>query len=99
MTNLKINGVPTPYFGFGGMKRSQSTRLHIISNDGNVLCGVKSNWMEATESAIDENGYLENKKHLFPITDKRSNTCNKCLKSWLSIINKKSEPNEAVKNK
>jgi hypothetical protein len=77
--------LPAVYFGYGGMKRGQNTKLHIITNDCKVLCGTHSHWMEATEDVINNEGYLENKKHLFPITDKRSNTCKKCLKAWLSL--------------
>jgi len=77
--------LPAVYFGYGGMKHGQNTKLHIITNERKVLCGTTSFWMEATECSIDENGYLENMKHLFPITDKRSNTCQKCLKAWLSL--------------
>lgn len=77
--------LPAVYFGYGGMKHGQNTKLHIITNERKVLCGTTSFWMEATECTIDKNGYLENKKHLFPITDKRSNTCQKCLKAWMSL--------------
>ena len=77
--------LPAVYFGYGGMKHGQNTKLHIITNERKVLCGTTSFWMEATECTIDVNGYLENMKHLFPITDKRSNTCQKCLKAWLSL--------------
>jgi len=77
--------LPAVYYSFGGMKHGQNTKLHIITDDRKVLCGVKSFWMEASEYIIDQNGYPENMKHLFPITDRRSNTCQKCLKAWLSL--------------
>jgi len=77
--------LPAVYYGYGGMKRGQNTKLHIITNECKVLCGIHSFWMEATEDIINKEGYLENKKHLFPITDKRSNTCKKCLKAWMFL--------------
>jgi len=77
--------LPAVYFGYGGIKKGQNTKLHIITNERKVLCGTYSFWMEATEDEINSEGFLENKKHLFPITDKRSNTCQKCLKAWLSL--------------
>ena len=77
--------LPAVFFGYGGMKYGQNTKLHIITNERKVLCGTTSFWMEATECSIDKDGYLENMKHLFPITDERSNTCQKCLKAWLSL--------------
>jgi len=77
--------LPAVYYSFGGMKHGQKTKLHIITDDRKVLCGVKSFWMEASEYIINENGYPEDMKHLFPITDKRSNTCQKCLKAWLFL--------------
>ena len=76
------------FFGYGGMKHGQNTKLHIITNDGIVLCGVKSYWMDATEDEIDQDGYLPNYKHLFPIMDKKSHTCKKCLKKWLLLNGK-----------
>jgi len=73
------------FFGYGGMKFGQNTKLHVITNDGLVLCGVKSNWMEATYGQIQPDGFFEDAKHLFPITDERANTCKRCLTKWQSL--------------
>lgn len=74
------------YFEYGGMKHNQNTKAHICDNSGVVLCGVKSNWMEAGEE-IDNNGYVQGRAHLMPITDAKNNTCQKCLKKWLALVN------------
>ena len=74
-------GILAVYYEYGGMKRNQNTKLHICDEYGKVLCGVKSNWMEAgQEIRLDE--FVTGSEHLFPITDKRHNTCQKCFKKW-----------------
>lgn len=69
------------FYVYGGMKRSQRTRCHIADERGKPLCGIKSNWMEAGEP-ISNDGFTSGFEHLFPITDRRNNTCQKCLKKW-----------------
>lgn len=89
MSKSKIEIDTSAFYSFGGMKHGQNTKLHIISNNCITLCGVKSFWMEASQNKINNDGYQENKLHLFPITDVRSNTCAKCLKRWKILTGKK----------
>jgi len=73
------------YYEYGGMKNRgyQKTKCHIADDYGKPLCGVKSNWMEAGEP-ISKDGFIKGFEHLFPITDKRNCTCQKCFKNWVS---------------
>ncbi len=69
------------YFEFGGMKFSQKTKSHICNNDGKVLCGVRSNWMEAGQRILD-NGNLEHDSHLLITNINNPHACIKCLNKW-----------------
>lgn len=69
------------YYEYGGMKRRQNTKSHICNDNGIVLCGVKSNWMEAGQE-ITGDLFVRGSEYLFPITDKRHLTCKKCLKKY-----------------
>ena len=73
------------FFAYGGMKRGQNTKLHIIDNDANVLCGVNSFWMEAFHE-INEDGYLEGEEHLESIVECDA-TCKRCFRKWLKLTN------------
>ena len=76
--------LPAVYYEYGGMKRNQNTKSHICDEYGKVLCGVKSNWMEAgQEIRLDE--FVIGSEHLFPMTDKRHYTCQKCFKKWRKL--------------
>ena len=78
--------LPAVYYVYGGMKQrfAQKTRLHICDDYGKVLCGVKSNWMEAGEPIL-ENGFEKGWEHLFSLFDERSCTCKRCLKEWCRL--------------
>jgi len=88
MSKNKIQIDTSAFYPFGGMKHGQNTKLHIISNNCITLCGAKSFWMEASENKINNDGYMEDKPHLFPVTDERVNTCKKCLKKWKILTGK-----------
>lgn len=79
--------LPAVYYEFGGMKRGQNTKSHICDDKGNVLCGVKSHWMEAGEPIVKVNDdyFVKNSEHLFPMTDRRHFTCKKCYSKFLSL--------------
>ena len=73
------------YYEYGGMKdrKWQKTKSHIADEMGKPLCGVKSFWMEAGQQ-INKDGFISGFEHLFPITDSRNKSCQKCLRKWLS---------------
>jgi hypothetical protein len=75
------------FYEYGGMKKGQNTKSHICDEFGKVLCGVKSNWMEAGEP-INNDLFVSGSEHLFPLTDKRHSTCKKCFKEYLQLRNK-----------
>lgn len=75
---------PDKWFEYGGMKRGQKTKSHICDDYGKVLCGVKSNWMEAGQEITTE-AFVKGSEHLFPMTDKRHATCKKCIKKWMGV--------------
>ncbi len=74
----------SPFYEYGGMKRGQKTKSHICDDKGQVLCGVKSNWMEAGQE-ITTDLFVKGSEHLFNMKDRRHGTCKKCLKKLLII--------------
>jgi hypothetical protein len=86
---MNSNSLFPVYYEYGGIKRGQKTKSHICDDKGNVLCGVKSFWMEAGEPIvkIEANYFVKGSQHLFPINDKRHYICKKCLKNFLIINN------------
>lgn len=69
------------FYIYGGMKKSQKTKLHVADEYGKPLCGVKSNWMECG-SEINEEGFIVGEEHFSPIMHWRNNPCSKCIKKW-----------------
>lgn len=81
----EIPMLPAVFYEYGGMKFKQNTKSHICDDNGKVLCGIKSHWMEAGEP-IDKNGFVKGIKHIgIKIFDKEHYTCQRCLSKWMSL--------------
>ncbi len=70
------------FYVYAGMKPSQKTKVHICDDKANVLCGVRSNWMQAYDP-ISSRGVIKGSEH-FPIIQNEVfwGTCSKCIKKW-----------------
>lgn len=74
------------YYEYGGIKKGQKTKSHICDDMGKVLCGVKSNWMEAGQP-VKLDAFVKGSEHLFNMHDFRHQTCQRCFKKWIELNN------------
>lgn len=72
------------FFAYGGMKKSQrNTKIHISDDNGNVLCSVKSFWMQQYNE-LDSKGMMPEYSHINK-NHSEQNTCKTCLKKFNEI--------------
>lgn len=70
------------YYVYGGMYGGQNTKLHICDEHARVFCGNKSQWMEASDLKIDDDGYISG---YYDYITNLDFVCKKCLDMWLKL--------------
>jgi len=78
-----IHVVSSRFFEYGSMRNSHPRKIHISDEDGNVLCGVKSFWMQQYNE-IPKSGFIHANYGIGNIKDFDC-VCKKCLKKWQSL--------------
>lgn len=80
----KENDDKPKYYVYGGMYKGQNTKLHICDEHARVFCGNKSQWMEASDLEIADDGYIDG---YFDLITNLDFVCKRCLNKWLKLKN------------